>query len=251
MKVLIIEDEKPSARRLKRMLEKEDLMVLELLHTVKESIKWFKSNASPDLIFLDVQLSDGLSFEIFEEVKVHCPIVFTTAYDEYALRAFKFNSIDYLLKPIVADELSSALEKYKQHYTQPTINLQDLEHLLAGEKPTPSCKTRFTAKVGQHLKFFEIAEIVCFYSENKGTYLHTFTNRDYVLETTLDALEKELSPTCFFRINRSCIVHLKAIEDILAYSNSRYKVMLKNLDRNDLIVSRERTKVFKEWLEGS
>lgn len=248
MKIIIIEDEKPAARRLKRMLEKQSLAVLEMLHTVNEAIDWFKNNPQPDLIFLDVQLGDGLSFEIFEEIKVDCPIVFTTAYDEYALQAFKLNSIDYLLKPIAVDELQTAIQKYKTHFQKQSIDMQTLEKWLTGEKVTPSYKTRFSVKVGQHLKFFGLEDIVCFYSENKGTYLHTFSNRDYVLETTLDNLQNELPPDRFFRINRSYFVNLEAIEDIVSYSNSRFKVKLKNFDHQILIVSRERAKDFKAWL---
>lgn len=253
MKVIIIEDEKPSARRLKRMLEKQGAKVMEMLHSVKESVEWFRRNPHPDLIFLDIQLGDGLSFEIFEEIQVESAIVFTTAYDEYALKAFKLNSVDYLLKPIDEEELGIAIEKFNKQKLSTSIALNELQHILgslpvteAGKKT--EYKTRFSIKVGQHLKFFGIDEITCFYSENKGTYLHTNSGRNYLMDNILENIEKEVSPKKFFRINRKYIINLDAIQDIVHYSNSRLKIKLKNLDNPDLIVSRERTRDFKEWL---
>jgi DNA-binding LytR/AlgR family response regulator len=246
MKSIIIEDEKPSARRLKRMLEKQGVEVLHMLHSVKESVEWFRENPHPDLIFLDIQLGDGLSFEIFEWVEVKSAIVFTTAYDEYALKAFKLNSVDYLLKPIDEEELAAAIEKFKSKNLSTSIDLNGLQELF-GEKKT-EYKSRFSIKVGQHLKFFSIDEIAFFYSENKGTYLHTDSGRDYLMDVTLENLEKELSPEKFFRINRRFIINLNSIQDIVHYSNSRLKIKLKDFADENIIVSRERVKAFKEWL---
>lgn len=248
MEVIIIEDEKPSARRLKRMLEKQHLQVLHMLHSVKEAVHWFNTNPHPDLIFLDIQLSDGLSFEIFEEITFKGAIIFTTAYDEYALKAFKLNSVDYLLKPIDDDELTQAIEKYKDQHHPENINLTALRQLLNGNKKTDSYKNRFSCKVGQHLKVFSADEIACFYSENKGTYLHTNSNRSYLLETTLEHLENELDPEMFFRVNRKFFIHLNAIQDIISYSNSRLKIKLNNYTELEIIVSRERVKDFKKWI---
>lgn len=249
MTTIIIEDEKPSARRLRQMLSKLDVEVKTLLHSVEESVKWFRQNPNPDLIFLDVQLSDGLSFEIFEEVEVKSAIIFTTAYDDYALKAFKLNSIDYLLKPIDPEELETAIEKYKNQYSASKVDLHDLKSLLSGGNTSEkSYKKRFTSKVGQHLKVFSTEEVDCFFSENKGTYLHTKTNRGYLLDTTLENLETELDPEKFFRVNRKFIVNIEAIQDIVHYSNSRLKVELQNYDTNTIIVSRERVKDFKAWL---
>ncbi|WP_031425963.1 LytR/AlgR family response regulator transcription factor [Flavimarina sp. Hel_I_48] len=247
MKVVLIEDEKPAARRLHRMLSKENLEVETMLHSVAEGITWFSENEHPDLIFLDIQLSDGLSFEIFEKVDVKSAVIFTTAYDEYALKAFKLNSVDYLLKPIDQNELHSAVAKFKSvNKSQSTqFDANYFKELLTGK----SYKTRFTISVGQHLKIVETSEITCFYTENKATYLKNEHGRSYLLDTTLDMLEKELDPEKFFRINRQVIIQLKAIEDIVAYTNSRLKINLKKVDGSAFIVARERVKDFKNWLE--
>ncbi|HIB37871.1 LytTR family DNA-binding domain-containing protein [Mesonia sp.] len=251
MRTIIIEDEKPSARRLERMLEKLNVPVEQLLHSVNDSIQWLLENEQPDLIFLDIQLSDGLSFEIFEEIEVESAIIFTTAYDEYALKAFKLNSVDYLLKPIDEEELETALKKYRSKFTnnnELTANLSELKKLLGSENATKTYKKRFTVKVGQHLKMFPVDQIECFYSENKGTYLHTKDNRSYLLETTLENLEAELNPEKFYRVSRKFFVNINAIEDMVSYTNSRLKVKLNHFDEQEIIVARERVKDFKEWL---
>lgn len=171
MKVVIVEDEQAAARRLQRLLESENLIVLATLHSLKSAVDWFKQHEAPDLIFLDIQLSDGLSFSIFDQVQIESPIIFTTAYDEYALQAFKLNSIDYLLKPIDKDELHAAIEKFKSHtYNSPKepIDFEDIKKLLYADRQT--YKSRFTVQVGSHIKILQLPEIICFYSENKGTY---------------------------------------------------------------------------------
>ncbi|HET7360867.1 MAG TPA: LytTR family DNA-binding domain-containing protein [Salinimicrobium sp.] len=248
MKVIIIEDEKPSARRLKRMLEKQQLEVVQLLHSVKGAISWFEIHEQPDLIFLDIQLSDGLSFEIFEETPVNSAIIFTTAYDEYALKAFKLNSVDYLLKPIDEEELAQAIKKYQKHQNPKNIDLGELHQLLNGNEKKKHYKNRFSVKVGQHLKFFNTDEIECFYSENKATCLHTSLNRSYVMEISLENLEKELDPEVFFRVNRKFFINLNAIHDIVNYTNSRLKIKLNHYNEHEIIVSRERVKDFKRWI---
>ena len=251
MRVIIIEDEKPSARRLQRMLDSLEIKVETLLHSVKESIEWFQNNEHPDLIFLDIQLSDGLSFEIFDAVDITSAIIFTTAYDEYALQAFKLNSIDYLLKPIDEDELQKAVNQYKSRIPQQqsvTLDFNEIKKMLTNPIER-DYKKRFSVKVGQHLKLINIDEIECFYSENKGTYLHTSTGRNYLLDTTLDQLQNELEPHTFFRINRKFFVNIDAIKDMISYTNSRLQIKLKSYNEQDVIVARERVKDFKNWLE--
>jgi len=251
MKVLIIEDERPSARRLARLLEKVGLEVHTMLHSVSESIEWFANNEHPDLIFLDIQLSDGLSFEIFEAVDVKSSIIFTTAYDEYALQAFKLNSIDYLLKPIDEDELKAAVAQYNSvapPEQQVQLNFDDIRKLLVNPVER-EYKKRFTTKIGQHIKMIAVDEIECFYSENKGTYAHTIQGRDFLLDTTLEQLQDELEPDTFFRVNRTFVVSINAINDIIAYTNSRLKLKLNNLNEQEVIVAREKVKDFKLWLE--
>lgn len=250
MNVIIIEDEKPAARRLNRMLGALDIKVQQMLHSVEESLNWLQNNEHPDLIFLDIQLSDGLSFEIFEEIEVKSAIIFTTAYDEYALKAFKLNSIDYLLKPIDDDELAAAVHQFKEQQPSQSdvqVNLDDIRKLLVNPVDR-KFKKRLSIKVGQHIKIVHINEIECFYSENKGTYLHTTDNRNYLLENTLEALEDEIDPTQFFRVNRKFYVNIEAIKDIISYTNSRLQIKLKTYNESEVIVARERVKDFKEWL---
>lgn len=250
MNVLIIEDEKPSARRLQRMLKNLDVDANEMLHSVEESINWFQNNQHPDLIFLDIQLSDGLSFEIFESIEVNSAIIFTTAYDEYALQAFKLNSIDYLLKPIDDEELENAVNQFKQQLPQRkavTLDFNDIKQLLVNPIER-EYKKRFSVKVGQHLKLINIDDIECIYSENKGTYLHTNEGRNYLLDTTLEQLEDDLEPHTFFRINRKFYVNINAIVDMISYTNSRLQIKLKNYNEQEVIVARERVKDFKNWL---
>lgn len=251
MNVIIIEDEKPSARRLQRMLSQLQIEAKTMLHSVKESIAWFQNNPHPDLIFLDIQLSDGLSFEIFEAVEIKSAIIFTTAYDEYALKAFKLNSIDYLLKPIDEDDLKTALDKYKDRLPKQqsvVLDFNEIKKLLVNPIDRVY-KKRFSVKVGQHLKLINIEDIECFYSENKGTYAYTNEGRNYLLDTTLEQLDAELKPQIFFRISRKFFVNINAIKDMISYTNSRLQVKLNTYNEQDVIVARERVKEFKDWLE--
>ena len=251
MKVLIIEDEKPAARRLSRMLQHIGIEVDEMLHSVEESLIWFRKNEHPDLIFLDIQLSDGLSFEIFEKIGIKSAVIFTTAYDEYALQAFKLNSIDYLLKPIDDEDLENAVAKYKERRVplqqQITLDFNDIKKMLVNPIERVY-KKRYTVKVGQHLKMIPIDDIECFYSENKGTYIHTVTNRDYLIDLTLEQLEDDLEPQTFFRVSRKFFININAIRDMVSYTNSRLQIKLKTFDSHEVIVSRERVRDFKDWL---
>ncbi len=249
MTILIIEDEKPAARLLERKLNKLGYHVSQMLHSVETSIQWLQNHPHPDLFFLDIQLSDGLSFQIFDHIETKAAIIFTTAYDEYALKAFKLNSIDYLLKPIDEDELQQAIQKYINLQSTPTsFNLADIQKILM-PKSTKTYKERFTTKIGEHLKIFTTEQIQCFYSQNKATYLQTTEGRNYLLDTTIETLEQQLNPQQFFRINRSSLINLSEIKDIIAYTNSRLKIILNKPFHEDLIVSRERVSEFKNWLE--
>tara|TARA_R110002033_G_scaffold160502_1_gene196739 strand:- start:193 stop:948 length:756 start_codon:yes stop_codon:yes gene_type:complete len=250
LKTIIIEDEKPAARLLQRKLEKIKIKVDILLHSVEEAIEWFTENEHPDLIFLDIQLSDGLSFEIFDKVEIKSAIIFTTAYDEFALRAFKLNSIDYLLKPIDEDDLQLAISKYKERLPKKEklqLDFEAIRKML--ENPfEKEFKKRFTVKIGQHLKVISVEEVECFFSENKGTYIHTFDNRNYLIESTLEILEQELDPNKFYRISRKFIIPITAIKEIVLFSNSRLKVILPSYNDEDVVVSREKVSHFKEWI---
>ncbi len=251
MNVLIIEDEKPAARRLARMLNELGVKANNMLHSVEESINWFQNNQHPDLIFLDIQLSDGLSFEIFEEISVKSAIIFTTAYDEYALKAFKLNSIDYLLKPIDEDELKVAVDKFKEQQPKETnlrVDIDEIKKLLINPIDR-KFKKRLTIKIGQHIKIIHVDEIECFYSENKATYIYTNNSRNYLIDGSLENWFDQLDPEQFFRVNRTYIVHVNAIKDIIAYSNSRLKLILHGYNESEIIVSRERVKDFKDWID--
>ena len=240
MNVIIIEDEKPAARRLNRLLADLDVDVSTMLHSVEEAIEWFQNNEHPDLIFLDIQLSDGLSFEIFEVVHVKSAIIFTTAYDEYALQAFKLNSIDYLLKPIDDEELEKAVGQYREikpEREKISVDFEDIKKLLVNPVER-EYKKRFTARVGQHLKIINADEVECFYSENKGTYAATVDGRNYLLDTTLENLEGELAPKKFFRVSRKFYVNINHIKDIISYTNSRLQIKMSTFKEAEIIVSR-------------
>ncbi len=250
MTTIIIEDEKPAARLLQRKLQKINVLTDVMLHSVEEAIAWFSVNKHPDLIFLDIQLSDGLSFEIFEKIDIKSAVIFTTAFDEYALKAFKLNAVDYLLKPIDEDDLLVAVTKFKSNQSQSTplqLDFESIKKMLQNpfEK---TYKTRFTVKIGQHLKIITTDEIECFFSENKGTYIHTIDNRNYLIDSTLEVLETELDPKNNFRVSRKFIVPLRFIKEIVLYSNSRLKVILPSYKEDEVIVSREKVQEFKLWL---
>lgn len=255
MTSIIIEDEKPAARRLNRMVDELGVTVQQVLHNVHDAVAYLKNQPQPDLIFLDIQLSDGLSFEIFDQVQVHSCIIFTTAYDEYALQAFKLNSIDYLLKPIDEEELEKAVEKFKSRFRESgtntniqQIDLQSIAQLLSNPVGK-EYKKRFTARVGEHIKLFPIEEIQLFYSENKGTYVHLNNQRNYLIDSKLESIIEELDPKEFYRISRQAIINVNAIDDIISYTNSRLQIKINSFKEFPLIVSRERVKDFKSWID--
>lgn len=251
MDILIVEDEPHAAQRL-QMLASElipNANILARIDTVKKAVEWLKSN-SPQLIFMDIQLADGLSFHIFEQVKVESPVIFTTAYDEYALRAFKVNSIDYILKPVDKEELNAALQKLK-NLSGDTVRQEAILGNIAQalELLHKRYKTRFVVKVGEHLRTIDVDTILYFFSQDRTTFCVTDDNRNHVLDYTLEQLEDMLDPDAFFRINRKYLVRSSAIKDIISYTNSRLKLVLKGSTDKDIIVARERVQQFKEWLD--
>jgi DNA-binding LytR/AlgR family response regulator len=254
MKVLIIEDEKLAADRLAALVRQYDaaIDVLGQLSSVRKAVETINHLYQPDLIFMDIQLADGLSFEIFEQITLPCPVIFTTAYDEYAIRAFKVNSIDYLLKPIDAGELAVAMNKFRslqQAAVPASPNLAMLEQALQllGQQ---QYKNRFLIKVGEHLKYVPADTIDFFFSMEKATFLQTRDNKRYVVDYPLDQLEKICDPRQFFRINRAYLVSLPAIQDIVSYSSSRLKTVLRNSADADIVVSRDKVQAFRDWLDG-
>lgn len=248
MKVLIVEDEKLAREYLEDLLQKSDypIDIIGMVDSVKNGLKWFLKNPHPDLVFMDIDLGDGLCFEIFDAIDISSPVIFTTAYDAYAIRAFKVNSIDYLLKPVDLVSLNKALEKFTK-WVQPSTSDQlqaDASRLLL-----PSFKERFIVKIGSHLKTIPVQDVLFFYSQEKSTFALTADHRNYLIDYSLESLEPLLDPAKYFRINRKYIISLNAIADILQYSNSRLKVIIDpNLD-HEMIVARDRVNAFKKWLD--
>lgn len=243
MKIVIIEDEKPAARLLKRKVENLNCKVVTMLESVTESIEWFLSNEHPDLVLVDIQLSDGLSFEIFEQVAIKSSVIFTTAYDEYALKAFKLNSIDYLLKPIDENELKTAVEKFISLQNKTVFNQQRLNNVYSS-----NFKKRFVVKTGNIIKIIDVNDIECFYSAFKSSFLSTVENRTFSLDDSLETIENEVNSEDFFRVNRQFLINLKAIKEISIYSNSRLKIILNHFKEEEIIVSREKVQAFKKWI---
>ena len=248
--ILIIEDEEPAANRLKKMVTElePDAIVLDNIVSVNSAIAWFKQNPSPDLIFSDIQLSDGLSFEIFKNVEVQCPVIFITAYDQYAIDAFKVNSIDYLLKPIKKEDLQVAINKFKKLNRSETPSLDINKVLEVFNNPKTEYKTRFIVRYGEHIKTIKIEEAAYFYTEDKINFLTTNEGRRYTIDYNLDALESMLDPKTFFRINRQFIISINAISEMFSYSKSRVLIKLNPPAKHETIVSTERSGDFKLWL---
>lgn len=251
MKVVIIEDEKLAANHLEKMITKYDpsVQVLAKLESVEDSIDWFTANGDPDLIFLDIHLDDGLSFAIFEKVKVNAPIIFTTAYDEYAIKAFKMKSIDYLLKPILPEELYNAINKYKE-WKKPegsAIDMQSLVELITRKDPV--FKTRFSITVGEKIKSVSIEQVAYFYSTQGITFLVTNDNLHYPIDLSLEQLTEQLDPKDFFRINRQFLVKLKSIRNVHVYPKSRLKIDLNPAYNEEIFVSIDKVTRFKAWLD--
>lgn len=253
LKVLIVEDEPLAAAQLAAQLAvlKPDVRVLAVCDTVRSAVEWLQQNNPPDLIFFDIHLGDGLCFEVFEQVKPESPIIFTTAYDQYALKAFKVNSVDYLLKPIDRAELAAALRKFEKRQTSSAgvIPSDLIEKLVASVNPEPF-KKRFLVKIGTHIRLADVAEVLYFYSFSKGTYLKMKDGKNYLIDQSLEVLEELVDPSVFFRINRKYLIAISSIRDVITYSNSRLKLKIHQADEDDFLVAREKVKEFKTWLEG-
>jgi len=249
MNILIVEDEALAADRLEKILKEitPEITVLAKLGSIKESVKWLMLNTA-DLIFLDIQLSDGLSFSIFEQVTIQTPVIFTTAYDQYAIKAFQLNSVSYLLKPIRKNELAESLQKYKSLKSAFSIDFDSLLSAIQGNKP--EYRKRFLIQIADKFRKVEIEEIAYFYVFDKGVYLATFDGHSYPVDISLDNLENIIDPSQFFRINRRYLVSMKSIANMFAGARSRIKLVLKPPadDEMDSIVSIDRTADFKKWM---
>jgi DNA-binding LytR/AlgR family response regulator len=250
MNLLIVEDEVPAANKLIGMLSGTDrsVNILGVCESVQDTINRLQKEPKPDLILMDIQLDDGLCFEIFEVMDIDIPVIFTTAYDEYTLRAFRVNSIDYLLKPIDEGALRSALEKYKKLYTDNVPLRRDLKQLL--NEFRDQYKSRFLIRTGERYRSVPVSEVSYFRILDRYVFLTDSRGRDYGVDYSLDRLENILDPRKFFRINRECIININAIAAMYSYSSSRLKVELKNHQQDkELIVSRERVAEFKKWID--
>lgn len=246
MKVVIVEDEVLAAEKLSHLLLKSDpeIEVIQHIESVEDAIEWFSKNPQPDLVFMDIQLDDGISFEIFDAVKMEAPVIFTTAYNEYAVRAFKVNSVDYLLKPIDETALSAAIGKYKKHFH----NAGDVESRIfnAFNQLSAKYKTRFFIKTGLRFQSVPVEKICCFFVEERCSFMKTVEGKTFDLDYSLDQVERMINPGQFFRVNRNFLVNIDCIDEIVAYSSSRLKL---KLGKTEMIVSRDKVTEFKQWMD--
>ncbi|TPG66681.1 LytR/AlgR family response regulator transcription factor [Hymenobacter nivis] len=266
LRALLVEDEPLAARRLAALLHKlpEPFEILGPAESVAQAVSLLQAGPAPDVLFLDIHLADGLSFELFEQVAVPCPVIFTTAYDQYALRAFKVNSVDYLLKPIDEEELRGAVAKLRQRLAPPAAGapapaaaplldaaaLAQLVQQLRQPAPAASYKAQFVVRVGEHLKVVPVEQVAYFFSLEKATFLQTTEGRKYVVDYTMEQLEALLDPARFFRLNRAYLAQQAAIHDIVHYTNSRLQTVLKPAAPDaQVLVSREKVTLFKSWLD--
>jgi two-component system LytT family response regulator len=255
MNIVIVEDEVPASSKLEQLILRydESFKILKVLRNIEDSVDFFANiKEKIDLIFMDIQLTDGTSFEIFKQVELKTPIIFTTAYNEYAIEAFKVNSIDYLLKPVRFEQLTKAIEKLKtfpEHLgkTSESLDMSMLAKLLNKDE---DYKNRFMVKIGEHIHSIKTEEIACFYSDGRIVYLLTDKKRKFIVDYKLEDLENMLDPKTFMRVQRSFIVNIDAIKDVLVYSKTRLRVLLHVDIDKEIIVSREKTKSFKDWLSG-
>ena len=249
MKVLIIEDEKPASQKLIRLLNKIDsnIEIIETIESVEKAVNWWLSNQHPDLILMDIQLEDGICFEIFEKCNIKTPVIFTTAYDDYTLKAFKVNSVDYLLKPVSLLELEKAVNKYR------TIHWKEFDVSVIGpliRELQPKIKERFLIKIGEHLHSVQVSSINYFFVKDRCNFINIDKGKNYIIDYSLDKIEQLVDPKLFFRVNRNFIINFNSIKDILAYSSSRLRIYLDNTSDNlEILVSRERVADFKGWMD--
>ncbi len=252
MRVLIIEDEAPAYRRLNTLLIENcpDFEVVDVIDSVDDAVKWLRNLPSPDLIFSDIQLADGLSFEIYKTVDVSCPIIFTTAYDEYMLDAFKTNGIDYLLKPIKQEALIQSIEKFHKLRSDKSKTTNFNQILEYFQKKENNYKSRFLIKVGTKLVPIQTSDIGYFLSSDGNTELVARNGKHYIVDHTLDELESMLDPQSFFRLNRQFLSHVESIEAIHQYFKGKLKIQLNPQTNEDVIVSRDKARSFKNWMDG-
>jgi DNA-binding LytR/AlgR family response regulator len=246
MKVVIVEDERLASKRLEQLLKKVEpyIEVLQILESVDEAVNWFSQNTKPDLIFMDIQLDDGISFEIFDAVKIDAPVIFTTAYNEYAIKAFKVNSVDYLLKPIEQEALATAIQKFKKLFAGKNEFEEKLAKVFG--QISPKFKSRFFVKVGIRYQSVPVENICCFFVEERCTFLKTNNDKTYDLDYSLEQLQNMVDTGKFFRINRNYLVNINCIEEIISYSTNRLKL---KLGKTELIVSRDKVAEFKQWMD--
>jgi DNA-binding LytR/AlgR family response regulator len=248
MRILIIEDERPAAQGLHKQLSalRPGAEIAAVLPTIEDSVAWLRSFPPPDLIFLDIQLADGLSFGIFEEVEVLSPVIFTTAYDEFLLRAFSVNSVDYLLKPIGEEALGRALAKFEKHHLPARLPASWFSRLL--QPPARPLRERFLVRAGPAMQVLMAEEVAYFYAEERVVFAMTQGGKAHLVEQPLDQLQQELDPARFFRINRKMIIHIGSLRKIHPYFNSRLQLELEPAGAKDRVVSRDRVRAFKAWL---
>ena len=253
IRILMLEDEEPAAKRLQKLIKETepDAEVIAVIDSISSARNWLQQNATPDLMLVDIHLADGISLELFKQTDVQCPLIFTTAFDEYALQAFKLNSIDYLLKPVKKEELQNALVKFKKQKAKetPAVDIQKL--LDSMQPPAAQYRDRFIIRYGEHIKTIETKEVSYFYTENRANFLVTNEGKRYVIDFNLDGLEKMLNPKTFFRVNRQFILSLNAIDNMTAWTKARVLIKLKPSIKAETIVSTERSPLFKKWLAGN
>jgi len=249
MKVVIVEDEKLAAEKLQYLIHQVDsrIEVLQVLESVEDSVNWFSQNNPPDLIFMDIQLDDGISFEIFDAVKIEAPVIFTTAFDEYAIRAFKVNSVDYLLKPVELENLKIAISKFKKVFSENITFEAKISQVF--KQLSKNYKSRFFIKIGTRFQSIPVENICCFFVQERCTFLKTNEGKTYDLDHSLEQLQKLIDPNQFFRINRNFMVNINSIDEIISYSTTRLKLKLKRGINEDLIVSRDKVSEFKHWMD--
>lgn len=254
IRVVIVEDEPLAAERLGIILSQYDssAVTIACLESVEDSVKWFQQNALPDLVFLDIELGDGNSFEIFKQIEIRCPVIFTTAYDQYAIDAFRLNSIDYLLKPVTQEAMTRAMNKFKD-LSVSNVSASLINQLLENRNghSEKAFKNRFLVKLGSRLFFLDTTDIAWFFADDKTVYLVSTEGVKYAVDFTLEKLEQMLNPNQFFRLNRKIIVNADSIKEIKTFINSRLKIHLAaNKQSEEVVVSRERVQAFKEWAGG-
>jgi len=250
MRILIVENEKPAAESIIRLLKRinNKVEILDVTETIEDTVNRLQEKPIPDLILMDIQLDDGLCFEIFDTIHITIPVIFITAYDKYTLRAFKVNSIDYLLKPVDEAELSLALNKYNNLYTIHNSNKNRFTELA--DSFEFRYKSRFLIKIGSRFRSVPVNEISYFYINERSTFLRTFRGKAYALDHSLEKIQSMLDTRIFYRINRECIININAVEDMYSYSYSRLQLHIVNEDKNELfVISRDKVKEFKHWID--